>query len=464
MRRFIRLFLVAALTVAALSVTAAERPAVAEGPGQNPIMGAPRISPQAMASWFRGATRQPYRASVPLETLTQLFIEEGIRYNVRGDVAFAQSILETAWFYYPDYGQVRPTDNNFAGIGACNSCSNGYNFPSARAGVRAQIQHLRNYADASSRSWNIPDPPLLRGFDTFFLKGRAPNWEDLNGKWAVPGTTYGQTILGIYNRMLTSASVVPYCPAKPVTGLAVAPNRNNYRIVTSDGAVFAMGGAAYNGGANGFRIQNAVVTTEATPSGNGYWQVTADGGVFTFGDAKFLGGANNPPLSQLVVDMATTPSGNGYWMVTADGAIFAFGDARYLGGANGFRLQNKVVSMAATATGRGYWISTADGGIFTFGDARFMGGANNPPLGQLVTAIQMTKSGNGYWLVTADGAIFTFGDARYLGGANGLRLPAKIVGIARSASGNGYWLLASDGVILNYGDAPIIGSLGACSG
>jgi len=462
MRQLTRLLIVSSLLAVAMFVGPSAERAQAQAAGSNSILGAPRVSPQAMTSWFSGATRQAYRASVSLDELTRLYVEEGIRYNVRGDVAFAQAILETGWFSYPDNGQVRPSDNNFAGIGACNSCSTGYNFPSARAGVRAHIQHLRNYADSTSRSWNIPDPPLLRGFDTFFLKGRAPNWEDLNGKWAVPGTTYGQTILSIYGRLLTASSVVSYCPAKPVVGLAVPPNTNAYRIVVNDGAVFAMGGASFHGGANGYSLRNQVVTTESTPSGNGYWQVSADGGVFTFGDAPFLGGANNPPLSQLVVDMASTPSGRGYWLVTADGAVFAFGDAGYFGGANGFRLRNAVVSMSATASGRGYWISTADGGIFTFGDAEFMGGANNPPLNQLVTSIQMTKSGWGYWLVTADGAVFTFGDAPYLGAANGLRFPARFVGMARTASGNGYWLVAGDGVILNYGDAPIIGSLGSC--
>ena len=44
-----------------------------------------------------------------------MFVTEGNRYNVRGDIAFAQSIVETAWFNYPDYGLVRPSDNNFAG-------------------------------------------------------------------------------------------------------------------------------------------------------------------------------------------------------------------------------------------------------------------------------------------------------------------------------------------------------------
>lgn len=32
----------------------------------------------------------------------------------------------------------------------------------------------------------------------------APTWVALNGKWAVPGDNYGQSILDLYKRMLES--------------------------------------------------------------------------------------------------------------------------------------------------------------------------------------------------------------------------------------------------------------------
>jgi hypothetical protein len=34
------------------------------------------------------------------------------------------------------------------------------------------------------------------------LTGAAPRWIDLNGRWAVPGTTYGQRIIAIANQLL----------------------------------------------------------------------------------------------------------------------------------------------------------------------------------------------------------------------------------------------------------------------
>jgi N-acetylmuramoyl-L-alanine amidase len=36
-------------------------------------------------------------------------------------------------------------------------------------------------------------------------RGSAKNWTDLNGKWAVPGTTYGQSILSVYKRNIQDA-------------------------------------------------------------------------------------------------------------------------------------------------------------------------------------------------------------------------------------------------------------------
>jgi len=33
---------------------------------------------------------------------------------------------------------------------------------------------------------------------TLVSRGRAPTWQGLNARWAVPGTTYGQSIIHDY--------------------------------------------------------------------------------------------------------------------------------------------------------------------------------------------------------------------------------------------------------------------------
>jgi hypothetical protein len=128
--------------------------------------------------------------------LARMFLEEGAREGVRGDLAFAQSLKETGYFRYG--GDVLPEQNNFAGIGATNDTQRGRGawFETPREGIRAQIQHLKAYASAEPLSQEKVDP-------RFHLVRRrsAPNIEDLNGKWAVPGPTYGQDIMRIFNDM-----------------------------------------------------------------------------------------------------------------------------------------------------------------------------------------------------------------------------------------------------------------------
>ena len=182
-----------------------------------PIMGQSQLTADQLVAFYqtKDPGTLPYRATgATLQQLAAMFVTEGNRYNVRGDIAFAQSIVETGWFYYPDYGLVRPTDNNFAGIGACSSCGTGFGFTSALNGVRAQLQLLRNYADVNSHVANIPDPPVPElwgstpaaanyNFDHYFAKGRAPLWNDMgNGNWAT-APDYAAVVLRIYNQMLT---------------------------------------------------------------------------------------------------------------------------------------------------------------------------------------------------------------------------------------------------------------------
>jgi hypothetical protein len=108
-------------------------------------------------------------------------------------------------------GYVLPGDHNYAGIGAFNGSDRYMCKPTPWQGVRAQVQHLRNYADPNSRHNNLGNPFEPRpkydeaAFDSFPFKGDAPNWIDLNGKWAVPGDGYGERILQIYNEMRADA-------------------------------------------------------------------------------------------------------------------------------------------------------------------------------------------------------------------------------------------------------------------
>jgi hypothetical protein len=169
-------------------------------------MGTARATGAQLAAWFSGRTPQPtgtYKATVPVATLAQLFIEEGAAEGVRGDVAFIQSVLETGWFRFG--GVVPASKNNFAGIGATDNGGVPATFVDARTGVRAQIQHLRAYGDATAKT--CTQPPLHRPcvdprFQFVSPKGKAPTWNQMgNGNWAT-STTYASKILQLYSAML----------------------------------------------------------------------------------------------------------------------------------------------------------------------------------------------------------------------------------------------------------------------
>lgn len=178
-------------------------------PGAYRVMGANRVSAPAMAAWFHTRTPRPpgtYSATVPIETLAATFIEEGAAEGVTGDIAFVQSIVETGWFRFG--GSITPAHNNFAGIGATDSNPAPAVFPDARTGVRAQIQHLRAYADPSAAACTVP--PLQNAcvdprFHLVIPKGRAPTWNEFgNGNWA-SASTYAGSILTLFAELLAFA-------------------------------------------------------------------------------------------------------------------------------------------------------------------------------------------------------------------------------------------------------------------
>ncbi|MBD5546801.1 MAG: glucosaminidase domain-containing protein [Lachnospiraceae bacterium] len=111
--------------------------------------------------------------------LAEIFLEEGAKEGVRGDGAFCQSLIETGYFRFG--GDVKPDQHNYAGLGATGGVP-GLSFPDDRTGVRAQIQHLKAYASSDALNQTCVDSRYK-----YVSKGCAPTFEQLSGKWAVPG-------------------------------------------------------------------------------------------------------------------------------------------------------------------------------------------------------------------------------------------------------------------------------------
>lgn len=208
-RRFRRLVRTSAAgLLAALAASCASRPLTlptvpSPTSGAVSIMGASQLSAPQLVAWFDGRLPRPsgsYAATEPIDALAQYFVEEGAAEGVAGDVAFMQSVVETGWFRFQ--GSVPAWRNNFAGIGASDANPEPAAFPDARTGVRAQIQHLRAYADPTAAACEMPplhNPCVDPRFDLVVPKGKAPTWNLMgNGNWAT-ASTYAASILALYD-------------------------------------------------------------------------------------------------------------------------------------------------------------------------------------------------------------------------------------------------------------------------
>jgi len=169
--------------------------------------------------------------------LAALYIKIGKEYGIRGDIAFCQAAKETGWWKYG--GLVLPEQNNYCGLSATGKAAagdedlrgadpdrvwfeegkHGAFFAAPETGVEAHIQHLYAYATAA------PLPAGKELLDPRFIlvtRGNSVNWEDLGGKWAVPGydrnkypdlitafancDTYGHSIINDYYKKVWQPS------------------------------------------------------------------------------------------------------------------------------------------------------------------------------------------------------------------------------------------------------------------
>ena len=133
--------------------------------------------------------------------MVSYYYEEAALEGIRPDIAFAQALKETGFFSYG--GTVVPAQNNYCGLGTTSATVKGAFFDSPRVGVRAHIQHLLAYASTKYPETPVVDPrySLVRGV---YGDDTLGQWQDLNGRWAVPGVGYGQSILDYYHAILNS--------------------------------------------------------------------------------------------------------------------------------------------------------------------------------------------------------------------------------------------------------------------
>ena len=168
------------------------------------IMGKAAATAEQMKSYLK--KKNP---SVPQSVLDMipLYISEGEAEGVRGDIAFAQSCLETGNFTFSGSAVTLP-QNNFCGLGVTQRGKTGLSFGSPQLGIRAQIQHLKAYASTDKLRNERIDPRFR-----YVTRGCAPyaEWlgqkENPQGKGWAAGEKYGEKILSILKAVISEGKV-----------------------------------------------------------------------------------------------------------------------------------------------------------------------------------------------------------------------------------------------------------------
>lgn len=163
------------------------------------IMGQAQASIEQMRAYIKKVNP---KAPESVLAMIPLYITEGALEDVRGDVAFAQSCLETGNFTFKD-SAVTLDQNNFCGMGVTSTGVKGSSFKTPKEGIRAQMQHLKAYACDDALEQRCIDPRF-----TYVKRSCAPyvEWlgiqENPSGAGWASGKGYGTKILNILSNIL----------------------------------------------------------------------------------------------------------------------------------------------------------------------------------------------------------------------------------------------------------------------
>ena len=168
------------------------------------IMGKAKAAAGQMAAYLK--KKNPSVAQSVLDMIP-LYLSEGEAEGVRGDIAFAQSCLETGNFTFSG-SAVALSQNNFCGLGVTQRGKTGLSFDTPQLGIRAQVQHLKAYASTDALINERTDPRFR-----YVTRGCAPyaEWlgqkENPQGKGGAAGEKYGEKILSILKAVMEEGQV-----------------------------------------------------------------------------------------------------------------------------------------------------------------------------------------------------------------------------------------------------------------
>jgi hypothetical protein len=143
------------------------------------------------------------------ENVPSEYMRQGELLGVRWDFAFYQMILETGSLSYRRgnrSGDVKPSQNNFAGLGAIGGGATGESFKDIATGVRAHLEHLLLYSGEklespiAERTRKVQEWGVLTKWQSRFT--RPISFADLAAQWAPGSGSYARMLDGIAERFV----------------------------------------------------------------------------------------------------------------------------------------------------------------------------------------------------------------------------------------------------------------------
>lgn len=139
------------------------------------------------------------------EKLAVEYMRHGEQLGLRWDYGFFQMLVETGFLTFT--GDVKPEQNNFAGLGTTGGGVKGEKFKDVSSGARAHLEHLAMYAGekienpVAERTKNIQDWEVLTKWQKT-IKGPM-TFTHLAKQWAPKTRSYPSDIKAVADRFMT---------------------------------------------------------------------------------------------------------------------------------------------------------------------------------------------------------------------------------------------------------------------
>jgi len=173
--------------------------------------------------------------------IARFYKQHGEALRVRWDYAFFQMLLETNYLSYKTgsgrWGDVDPSQNNFAGIGTTGGGVPGDSFPDVSSGVLAQMQHLVAYSGERVKS---PLAPRTREKQDEIVEqslalGRPVRFDDLTNRWAAD-RNYAKSIEWVAERYRQANCLASGEPRDPTADDTIEARSRRVQVAALAGA------------------------------------------------------------------------------------------------------------------------------------------------------------------------------------------------------------------------------------